>query len=282
MNFCALLFLCFNFCITQDDESASSSSSPTLFEIYLPYRLEYFAEMKLTSIFPRKFMYTLKDYKKTKETGRPIISMPNCSSGAISLGAVHIGNKQDLSIMLSLMESLSKRVFRTGLNESTAGGNFRLAMNGLGIDPTTRYIYTKFVTNYPTDSFGRFLTFVKSFYYRMSKIKLRYEIYDDIKLDQLVLGRVEYLDQIDLKEFKTKFDDFFVGFVTFNKILVMPSGSKNENLKSVFYFDHMSHEPIIGIENTQETDESTSATTSSSSSSSTEKVEKKKKKKKSK
>lgn len=267
MKFYPILSLLLPFSIiaatkAKDDASTSSSSSPTLFEIYLPYRLDFFAEMKLTSIFPRKFMYSLKDYKKTKEAGKPIISMPNCSSGALSLGAVYISNKTDINMLLSTMDFLSKRVFRTGLNESTAGGNFRLPLNGLGIDPTTRYIYTKFVADYPTDSFSRFLTFMKSFYYRMSKIELTYEIYDDIKLDQLVLGRVESLDQIDLKAFNKKFNNYFVGFVTFSKILVMPSGNKDENLKSVFYFDHMSHEPIIGIENTIENDESTESTDS--------------------
>lgn len=204
-------------------------------------------------------MYALKDYKKTKEAGKPVISMPNCSSGALSLGAVYIANKKELNILLTLMDDLSRRVFRTGLNESTAGGNFRLPMNALGIDPTTRYIYSKFIANYPTDSFGRFLTFMKSFYYRMASTKLKYEIYDDIKLDQLVLGRVESLDLIDLKAFNKKFNDYFVGFVTFSKILVMPSGTRNEKLKSVFYFDQMSHEPIIGIENTVEIDGSASA-----------------------
>lgn len=261
----SLLFVPFSIAATktkakEDDASTSSSSSPTLFEIYLPYRLDFFAEMKLTTIFPRKFMYSLKDYKKTKEAGKPIISMPNCSSGALNLGAIHITNKVEVNMLLSVMDWLSKRVFRTGLNRSTAGGNFRLAMKGLGIDPTTRYIYTKFVADYPTDSFSRFLTFMKSFYYRMSKVKLTYEIYDDIRLDRLVLGRVEAIDQIDLKAFNKQFNDYFVGFVTFSKILVMPSGTKNENLKSVFYFDHMSHEPVIAIENTIENDESTEST----------------------
>ena len=242
------------------DDASSSSSSPTLFEIYLPYRLDYFAEMKLTTIFPRKFLYTLNDYKKTKQAGKPVISLPNCSTGALSLGAVHISNKQELVKLLTLMDDLSRRVFRTGLNESTAGGNFRLPMNGLGIDPLTRYIYTKFIVNYPTDSYGRFLTFMKSFYYRMARTKLKYEIYADIKLDQLVLGRVEFLDLVNLKSFKNSFNDFFVGFVTFSKILVVPTGTRNEKMKSVFYFDHMSHEPIIGIENTIETDESAEST----------------------
>lgn len=205
-------------------------------------------------------MYALKDYKKTKETGKPVISMPNCSSGALSLGAVYVSNKKELSVLLTLMDDLSRRVFRTGLNESTAGGNFRLPMNGLGIDPTTRYIYTKFVAKYPTDSYGRFVTFMKSFYYRLAHTNLRYEIYSDIKLDEFVLGRVESLNQIDLKAFNKLFNDFFVGFVTFSKILVMPSGTRSEKMKSVFYFDHMSHEPIIGIENTIETDESSEST----------------------
>lgn len=237
---------------SKEDSGSSSNSHPTLFEINLPYRLDYFAEMKLTSIFPRKFMYTLKDYKKTKSEGKPIISMPNCSSGTLSLGCVRITSKKQLEVLLKMMDDLAKRVFRTGLNETTAGGNFRLPMKGLGIDPMTRYVYTKFDLNYPTDSHSRFVTFIKSLFFRLAKSNLVYEIYDDINLDQLILGRVESLDSIDLSIFKNVFNDFMVGFVSFSKVMVVPAGSHSETMRSTFYFDHMSHEPIIGIENTVE------------------------------
>lgn len=236
----------------KEDSASSSNSHPTLFEINLPYRLDFFAEMKLTSIFPRKFMYALKDYQKSKLEGRPILSMPNCSSGTLSLGCVHITSKKQLEIFLGLMDDLAKRVFRTGLNESTAGGNFRLSMKGLGIDPMTRYVYTKLDLKYPTDSHSRFVTFIKSLLFRLAKSNLRYEIYDDIKLDQLILGRVESLQSVDLSTFKNLFSEFMVGFVTFSKVMVVPAGSHSEKMRSTFYFDHMSHEPIIGIENTVE------------------------------
>lgn len=239
-----------------DDASTSSSSTgPTRFEIYLPFRLDFLAEMKLTSIFPRKFMYALKDYKATKEAGRPVLSMPNCSTGALSLGVVHIKNKEDLGVFLGLMDDLSKRVFRTGLNETTAGGNFRLPMNGIGIDPVSKYIYAKFDTKYPTDSHQRFVTFMKSMFYRLARTKLRYEAHEDLRLNQLVLGQVSNLAEINLPVFRDLFDSFNVGFATFSKILVMPVGTRNEKMRSVFYFDHMSHEPVIGIENTVEEDE---------------------------
>ena len=240
---------------SKEDFGSSSNSHPTLFEINLPYRLDFFAEMKLTSIFPRKFMYSLKDYQKTKSEGKPIISMPNCSSGTLSLGCVHITSKKQLEILLKMMDDLAKRVFRTGLNEATAGGNFRLPMKRLGIDPMTRYVYTKFDSNYPTDSHSRFVTFIKSLFFRLAKSNLVYEIYDDIKSDQLILGRVESLDSIDLSAFKNLFDEFMVGFVTFSKVMVVPAGSHSEKMRSTFYFDHMSHEPIIGIENTVEEEE---------------------------
>lgn len=212
--------------------------------------------MKLTTIFPRKFMYSLKDYKKSKESGQPIISIPNSSSGAISLGLVKIKGGSQLERFLRLMDNLSKRVFRTGLNENTAGGNFRLPMHGIAIDPISKYIYAKFDLKYPTDSHKRFVTFMKSFYHRVTQTNLKYEPCDDLLLNRLVLGTVENISEIDLKAFRELFEDFNLGFATFNKILVMPAGNKNEEMRSVFYFDHSSHEPIIGIENTMEDDES--------------------------
>ena len=243
------------FANSSSDTDNDSSNHAAIFEIYLPYRLDFVAEMKLTSIFPRKFMYALKNYTATKEKNEPVLSMPNCSSGAIKIAGVYIRKLKDLNELLDLMSDLSKRVFRTGLNEETAGGNFRIPLLGIGIDPTTKYIYSKHDLNYPTDSNARFVTFMKSFYYRLAKAKFKYEIYDDIRLDQLVLGMVESIDEIDLPAFSKLFSTFHVGFVTFNKILVMPAGNRNEKKKSIFYFDHMSHEPIIGIENTVETAE---------------------------
>ena len=239
---------------SDDDEFSSSNPSPTYFEVYLPFRLDFFAEMKLTSVFPRKLMHALKDYKLTKKAGQPVLSMPNCSTGALSLGRVHVSNKLELATMLNIMDDLSRRVFRTGLNEFTTSGNFRLAMRGLVIDQSTRYVYTKFDLNYPTDSHTRYITFLKSLIYRLAKSQLTYEIYTDIKLDELVLGRVELLADVDLKAFHRIFSDFNIGFATFSKILVMPAGSQSEKMRSVFYFDHMSHEPIIGVENSIEVD----------------------------
>lgn len=273
MNSPYLYFLLFAYLFTvafsssEDDDTSSTSttsstssnsttsSGTTLFEIYLPYRLDFFAEMKLTTIFPRKFMYALKDYASTKAAGRSVLSMPNYSSGALSLGMVHIGDEGELEEFLGLMDDLSKRVFRTGLNESTAGGNFRLPMNGIGIDPASKYIYAKFDLDYPTDSHRRFVTFMKSFFYRLARLKLNYEACDDLLLNQLVLGQVSHLEDINLPAFKDLFANFNVGFATFNKILVMPAGTRNEKMRSVFYFDHVSHEPIIGIENTVETED---------------------------
>lgn len=240
--------------VKEDDEYAFPDNKARVLELYLPYRLDFYSEMKLTTIFPRKFLYTLQDYQKTKNAGKPIISMPNVSSGAISLGVVHIPDRRVLLDFYEMMDDLTKRVFRTGLNDQTVGGNFRLAMFGMGIETDTRHVYARFDPKYPTDSYSRYITFMKSLYYRLSRLGLRYELYGDIKLDQFVLGRVEDLNDINLKAFDKQFRDFMVGFVTFSKILAVPPDCPDEKMKSVFYFDYTSHEPIIGIENTLDGD----------------------------
>ena len=226
----------------------------TVLELYLPFRLDFLAEMKLTTIFPRKFMYTLKDYEKSKKAGVPIISMPNYSSGLINLGVLRIPNKTVLVEFFNLMDDLTKRVFRTGLNDQTISGNFRLALNGLGIEEDTGHVFASIDAKYPTDSYSRYLTFMKSLYYRLSKMNLTYEMYGDFNLDQLVLGRVEDIKDINMKAFDEMFGRFMVGFVTFSKISILTPQTPHEKLKSYFYFDHVSHEPIIGVENTVEGD----------------------------
>ena len=238
-----------------DDSDKSRGKAHLPFEIFLPYRLDYLAEMKLTTMFPRKFLYTLRDYKGSKNSGVPVLSMPNCYSGALRLGAVQLPSRRGMNNFLSMMEELSRRVYRTGLNKTTAGGNFRLPIKGLAIDPATRLVYTKIDVGFPTDSHGRYVKFMKSLYYRLAKSQLHYEIDEDIQLDRIVLGMVNNLADIDLKAFEKTFKNFQVGFLTIGKVVVRPPGRGGDRYKSIFYFDHNSYEPIIGIENTIEEDE---------------------------
>lgn len=235
--------------------TSSSGNSHPPFDIFLPYRLDYLAEMKLTTIFPRKFLYTLRDYEKSKNSGIPVLSLPNCPSGAMRLGAVQLPSRQNMNSFLLMMEELSRRIYRTGMNKTTAGGDFRLPVKGLFIDPVSQLVYTNIDTDFPTDSHGRYIKFMKSLYYRLAISNLTYEIDENIQLDQIVLGMVNDLDEIDLKAFEKTFKNFQVGFLTIGKIIVRPPGRGGDQYKSVFYFDHVSYEPIIGIENTYEDEE---------------------------
>lgn len=240
---------------TSDSDTFGNGRKHPPFEIFLPYRMDFLAEMKLTTIFPRKFLYTLSDYKRSKNSGVPVLSMPNYSSGAMRLGAVYLPSRGDMNNFLAMMEELSRRVYRTGLNKSTAGGNFRLPIRGLAIDPATRLVYTKIDSDFPTDSHGRYIKFMKSLYHRLAKSRLRYEIDEEIQLDRIVLGMVDNLADIDLKAFEKTFKDFQVGFLTISKVVVRPPGRNGDRYKSIFYFDHSNYEPIIGIENTVEGEE---------------------------
>lgn len=228
--------------------------SPVLgldFEILLPYRLDLIAEMKLTTDFKREFMHTLTNYEASKEATKPVISMPNSSIGALRICSVSVYNDTEYNDLFKMMDDLSKRVFRSGLNPQTAGGNFRLPIRGLDIDPKTRFIYTKFDQSYPTDSLKRFTVFMKSLFHRLKDSKLKYELIGEIRLDRLVLGLVLDKKAVDFKRFHDKFDDFDLGFAIFNRLLLIPKGDKNlkEEARSIFYFDHVDHEPIIGVVN---------------------------------
>ena len=235
--------------------NSSAGREHPSFEIFLPYRLDYLAEMKLTTIFPRKFLYTLRNYEQSKSSGVPVLSMPNCSSGAMRLASVELPSRTDMNSFLSMMEELSRRVYRTGLNKTTAGGNFRLPIKGLTIDPDTLVVYTKVDIDFPTDSHSRYVKFMKSLYYRLAKSNLPYQINENVRLDQIVLGMVNKLEDIDLKAFEKTFRNFQIGFLTIGKIIVRPPGEGGDRYKSIFYFDHNSYEPIIGIENTVEGEE---------------------------
>lgn len=228
--------------------------SPVLgldFDVILPYRLELIAEMKLTTDFKREFMHTLNNYEASKEATKPVISMPNSSVGALLICSVSVSNDTEYSDLFKMMDDLSKRVFRSGLNPQTAGGNFRLPIRGLDIDPKTRFIYTKFDQDYPTDSLKRFTTFMKSLFHRLKDSKLKYELIGEIKLDRLVLGIVLDKNAVNLQRFHDTFDDFGLGFAIFNRLLLIPKGDKSvqEDARSIFYFDHVDHEPIIGVVN---------------------------------
>ena len=131
--------------------------------------------------------------------------MPNYSSGAMRLGAVYLPSRGDMNNFLAMMEELSRRVYRTGLNKSTAGGNFRLPIRGLAIDPAASLVYTKIDTDFPTDSHGRYIKFMKSSLPPSGQIRLRCEIDEEIQLDRIVLGIVDNLADIDLKAFEKTF-----------------------------------------------------------------------------
>lgn len=232
------------------------NDGPMKFEIFMPYQLDFYAEMKLSSIFPRKFLYVLKDYKKSKDAGKPILFMPNLSSGALKLGTVRVENGRGVKQLMGVLDSISKRVFRTGFNERTASGNFRLPLNGVGIDPETSLLYAKVDLNYPTDSYERFVMFIKTLFHRFRHEKLSFETWTDHKIDQFIIGKVESLGEINMKAFNERFaTKFLIGFVTFSSIMVSPLDARRESMKSIFYFDYMSHEPIIEVENKLEDDD---------------------------
>lgn len=243
-------------CSTDTNSSDSTcSASTTLFEIFLPYRMDFFTEMKLTTIFPRNFMYTLKNYSQSKAEEYPILNLANTATGSIRLGVVQIADMDRLNELLKLFKDLTKRVFRTGLNEHTIGGNFRIKMKGLTIDPNTRFLMTNFEIDYPTDSHARYVTFLKSLFNRLMRLNQTYQSYSNIRLDSLVLGIVDDMAAIDLPAFDKTFSNFDLGFVTFDHVTVQPAGNKCENMRSIFYFDHLNHEPVIGIENSTESEE---------------------------
>ena len=219
------------------------------FDIYLPYRIDFLAEMALTKIFKREFFKTLVDYEASKEDAEPVITMPNCSRGALRIGRVKLSNSEEYNKFIKLMDDLAKRVFRTGLDPSTVSGNFRLPISGLDIDNSTRFIYTRFDPSYPTDSFKRFATFLKSFYYRLSASQLDYTVSGDLHIDRLVLGAVLDRDAVNFEAFRSQFKNFPLGFAIFEHLIIRPSDANSEKESSFFYFDSTDHEPLIGAQN---------------------------------
>lgn len=234
-------------------KSRSGKEKGVFYDIYLPYRCEFMARMKLTTIFPRKFMYTLKDYVASKEQGKAVVSMPNYSSGALCLGSVWVSTSGEQEVLMKLVGDLAKRVFRTGLNPTTMSGNFRLAMTGLHIDKVRQYVFTQLDTNYSTDSHRRFVTFVKSFYHRLSTAGLDYRVAGEIKLDQLVLGRMEKMEAVNEKIFREKFENWFIGFSMFDRVVVKWQGDDDTPKLSIYYFDHVPHKSVVGIERGEQT-----------------------------
>lgn len=242
------------------DKPAALSELPHIFEIFLPYRLDFVIEMYLTTIFPRRFREVVRNFQLPQNVVtadiKPIISIPNYSGGALFLGTVKVDSFEEVEAFLRLVESLAHRVFRTGLNDTTISGNFRIPLKGLRVDPATGFVYMNVDKSFPTDSFNRYSNFLKSTYFRLRKLTaLDYQPETNIQSDCLVIGEVTNLAAIDVDAFNAKFSgphQSLLGFATFDKILIKPEGLESERMKSIFHFDYAYNEPMIGIENVDE------------------------------
>ncbi len=231
---------------------AAKESFARKFDVFLRYRLDLLAEMSLTQRFKREFFKTLVNYENSKEGSQAVISMPNCSKAAVRIGSVNIASSEEYNKFIKLMDDLTKRVYRTGFNLETISGNFRLPISGLDIDEESQLIYTRFDGSFPTDSFKRYITFLKSFYVRLCNSGLEYSVSGDLHIDRLVLGRVLDKKAIDLTKFRSHFKTFSLGFSILEHLIVRPACKNepsNELESSVFYFDLPDHEPLIGAKN---------------------------------